>query len=544
MIKKINQFAFLVMSSFLAACDSKQAADAIYINGLVYTVDSAFTSAQAFAVKDGKFVAVGSNEAIEAQYAAPEIINLQGMPVYPGFIDAHCHFYGYGLGLQTVDLTNCKTFKEMVERVVAFKRTDEKAWIVGRGWDQNLWAGKEFPSKDTLDKLFPNTPVLLERVDGHAALVNQQALNLAGITANTQLVGGLVELKAGKPTGILVDNAVELATKVIPMKTEKEMNTALLQAQSNCFAVGLTTVDDAGLDKAVVNRMDKLQQDGKLKMRIYAMLNPTQENKEYYFKRGPYKSDRLHVRSFKVYADGALGSRGACLLKSYTDKANHMGFLLHQPLYFDTIAKECNEHGFQMNTHCIGDSANRYLLKTYAAVLTEKNDKRWRIEHAQVVNEADMIAFGKYAVIPSVQPTHATSDMYWAKERLSDARVKGAYAYKQLLEQNNLLAAGSDFPVEHINPLYGFYAAVARKDANGFPTQGFQMENALTREQALRAATIWAAYANFEDTEKGSIEVGKVADFVILEKDIMKIPIRESRDTKVKATYLNGEKVY
>lgn len=527
-----------------AACSSKKQVDQIFLHGKIYTVDSAFSVAEAMAVSDGKFVAVGTDKEILEQYTADTTIDLQQAPVYPGFLDAHCHFYGYGTGLQTVDLVGCKSPDEMLQRVKDFAKTSTSTWILGRGWDQNAWANKSFPTNDSLNALFPDRPVVLTRVDGHAALANAAALNLARITPETQLVGGLVEVKKGKCTGILVDNAVDLVTQVIPQKTAAEIEQALLVAEKNCFAVGLTTVDDAGLEGNIVRAIDSLQKAGSLQMRIYAMLAPTQENKERYFRIGPYKTDRLNVRSFKIYADGALGSRGACLLHPYKDQANNSGFLLQTPLYFDTIAAECAKYGFQMNTHCIGDSANRYLLSTYAKVLKGKNDLRWRIEHAQVVTAMDKAAFGQYSIIPSVQPTHATSDMYWAGDRLGAERLKTAYAYKELLEQNGLIANGSDFPVESINPLYGFYAAVARKDAASFPKGGFQVENALTREQALRGMTIWAAYSNFEEAEKGSIEAGKLADFVILEKDILKVPIRESRDTKVLATYLGGKKVY
>ncbi len=544
MIKSIIA-STLAIALFFSACSNKKRVDALYTNGMVYTVDSAFAIQQAFAVKDGKFIAVGATDSLLQIYTSDSIVDLQGGVVYPGFIDAHCHFYGYGTGLQTVDLVGCKSMEEMVQRVTVFATANPTIkWITGRGWDQNLWVGKQFPKKDTFDVLFLDKPVLLARVDGHAALANSTALKLAKVTSSTRLIGGLVEVINGKVTGILVDNAVDLVTKVIPEKTIEEINTALLQAQRNCFAVGLTTIVDAGLDKKIVDAMDALHKSKELKMRIYAMLNPTPENKTHYYKNGIYKTDYLNVRSFKIYADGALGSRGACLLHPYNDRPNYSGFLLQRPLYFDSIAVECAQYGFQMNTHCIGDSANRYLLSAYAKVLKGKNDLRWRIEHAQVVNDTDFDAFGTYSIIPSVQTTHATSDMYWAAERLGNERVKGAYAYKKLLYQNNMLANGSDFPVESINPLYGFYAAVARMDANNYPEKGFQTENALTREQALRAMTIWAAYANFEEKEKGSIESGKMADFVILEKDLMKAPIRETRDAKVKATFIAGEKVF
>jgi len=530
---KFKIVIILLSCVVLLSCSQKQKVDIIVHHGIVYTVDSSFKVVEAFAIKDGKFVAVGTNEDILNHYSATKMIDAGGKAVFPGLIDAHCHFYAYGKMKTEADLVGCQSFKEMVDRLVVYSKTNKAKWIMGRGWDQNRWPDKEFPVKDTLDLLFPNTPVYLSRVDGHAALVNQKALDLAVISVETKVEGGNIIIKNGKLTGILVDNAADKAKTVIPAPSKEEMKQYLLKAQEDCFKVGLTTVDDAGLDKNIIDLVDEMQKQGELKMRVYAMASSTEENLDYYLKHGPYKTERLNVRSFKFYADGALGSRGACLLKPYSDRPNEQGFLLSKPEYFTEMAKRIGNSSFQMNTHCIGDSANRYILNVYASVLGKDNNRRWRIEHAQVVNQEDIVKFGLYHILPSVQPTHATSDMYWAKERLGVERLKGGYAYKQLMEQNNVLPTGSDFPVESINPLFGFYAAVARQDSIGFPVGGFQPENALTREEALKGMTIWAAYANFEEKEKGSIETGKLADYVILDKDIMKIPLSEIRKVKV-----------
>ena len=536
----------LLFASALYGCSTsneKQKADLIICNAIVYTIDSAFATAESFAVKDGKILAVGKQEDIFSAYEG-EKLDLQGKAVYPGLIDAHCHFLGYGKGLTQADLIDTKSFDEVIQRVVEYSKIKKGEWIIGRGWDQNDWTAKEFPTKAKLDSLFPSTPVFLKRVDGHAALVNSEALKRAGINEKTKLNGGLIEVKNNKPTGILVDNAVDLVANVIPPANKEEIQSALLAAQANCFAAGLTTVDDAGLEKQVVDIIDEMQKKGELKMRIYAMLTDNQENLNYYLEHGKYKSDRLNICSFKFYADGALGSRGACLLHPYSDKPKEQGFLLNKPEYFIEKSKQLFEKGFQMNTHCIGDSSDRFILDTYGAVLKEKNNKRWRIEHAQVVDKADIHKFHQYSIIPSVQSTHATSDMYWAKDRLGEERIRNAYVYKDLLEQAGTIALGTDFPVENINPLYTFYAAVARKDLKGFPEQGFQPENALTREEALKGMTIWAAYSNFEEKEKGSLEAGKWADFIITDKDIMKVDINEVPNVKILATYLNGEKVH
>ena len=375
-------------------------------------------------------------------------------------------------------------------------------------------------------------------------MANGRALQLGGVTAATKLLGGTVTVKNGKTTGILVDNAIDLVSAKIPKTTEEQARKAILQAQQNCFEVGLTSVVDAGLDKETIDLYKKLHQDSSLKMRIYAMVNPTPSNMEYYFDQGVYQDDQLTIRSFKIYGDGALGSRGAALLKPYTDKPEETGFLLSTEDDFRDLASKMYENGFQMNTHCIGDSANRTLLNIYADVLKGKNDLRWRIEHAQVVNPDDVPKFAEFSIIPSVQPTHATSDMYWAEQRLGPDRIKHAYIFKELLDQNGLIALGSDFPVEFINPLYGFHAAVARKDKNNWPDEGFQIENKLTREEALKGMTIWAAYANFEENLKGSIETGKLADLVIMESDIMIEDAKNLRDLPIWATVVGGKMVY
>lgn len=541
--------ALLLGGTLLGSCTSSnsgsETADLIVYNGNVYTVNKNFDKAEAFAVKDGKIVAVGTSEEIRGKYKAAEELDAEGKTIYPGFIDAHAHFYRYGLSLQSADLVDTESFKEVVQKVADHRQKYPEAdWITGRGWDQNDWPVKEFPTKDTLDLLFPDTPVLLTRIDGHAALANQKALELAGVTPQTKLVGGLVEVENGKMTGILVDNAIDLVSSKIPAPTEEESREALKIAEANTFAFGLTTVDDAGIDKATVDLIDDMHRKGELQMRVYAMLNPTQGNQDHYFKNGPYKTDRLNVRSFKIYSDGALGSRGACLLEPYHDKHGQYGFLLASEQEFRDIAAKLNEHGFQMNTHAIGDSANRLLLDIYGEVLGGENDKRWRIEHAQIINPADMAKFGKYNIIPSVQPTHATSDMYWAGDRLGKERVKHAYPFKELMEQNGYIPLGTDFPVESINPFYTFHSAVARQDAKNWPEGGFQMENAMSREDALRGMTIWAAKSNFEENEKGSIEPGKFADFILLDRDLMTVAPEQMREAQVLCTYLDGKLVY
>jgi hypothetical protein len=537
----MKKFIYFFIISLLFSSCQKEKADMIVINSNTYTVNDSFEIAEAFAIKDGKFIAVGSNDDIQKKYQSDNLIDAKNQTIVPGLIDAHCHFYRMGLQQQKVSLEGTKSYDEVLEKLVAFQKEKNTFFITGRGWDQNDWEVKEFPTKEKLDALFPTIPVAIRRVDGHAMLVNQAAIDLAGINEKTKVSGGEIILKDGKMTGVLIDAAMNFIK--IPEPSKQEAVQGLLDAQKICFSYGLTTVDDAGIDQNTIELIDSLHQSNDLKMRIYAMISGNNQAQiDYYIKKGIYKTDKLNVRSFKVYGDGALGSRGAAMRKSYSDRENHFGALIYSPERYQEIAKQIAASDYQMNTHAIGDSANTWLLKVYKDVLKNKENKRWRIEHAQIISPEDFKNFDN--ILPSVQPTHATSDMYWAEERIGKERIKGAYAFKDLLKIYGKIALGTDFPVEEVNPFLTFYAATIRKDIANYPKNGFQMENALTREETLKGMTIWAAYSNFEEQEKGSIEVGKFADFVILNQNIMKVDGKEIPKTKAIATFLNGEKVF
>ena len=547
------KYIFLLISTVfvtLSACSSKKKADLLITNALVYTADSSFSTTDAFVIKDGLFLAVGPAQTLTREYDADSTADLGGQPVYPGFYDPHAHFLGLGQVLGQADLVGAESYDEIISRLRSFyQKNPNVTWLTGRGWDQNDWADKAFPTKEKLDAAFPNVPVALTRVDGHALLVNSKALRLAQVTATSRVAGGEVMLFAtgrlsAEPTGVLVDNAMQLVRRVLPRPDNAEKTRMLQAAQQACVALGLTTVSDAGISPDEINLIDSLQKAGKLKIRDYAMVSLGEPNLDYFLKRGPFQTDRLTVRSFKLYADGALGSRGACLRQPYTDRPATGGFLLLSPTELERVTKLLYASNFQANTHCIGDSANHLMLELYGKLLKKPNNRRWRIEHAQVVSRDDVWKFNRYSIIPSVQPTHATSDMYWATERLGAVRVKGAYAFKDLMKQNNMIAFGSDFPVEAPNPLFGFHSAVARQDAKNFPTGGYQMENAVDRKSALLAMTRWAAYANFEDHLRGSIAPGKQADFVVLDRDIMTVPNAQLRQTTVRQTWIGGERVY
>ena len=537
---KTSNYIFILLLILNLGCTNNKA-DLIVINSKIYTANKSNEVAKSIAVRNGKIIDIDSIN-LDNKYEAKEILDANEKTILPGLIDSHCHFYNLGLDQQVVDLRGTTSFEEIIERLKVYDLNNESNVILGRGWDQNDWEIKQFPVNTQLNSIFKNKLVVLERIDGHAYIVNDNALQLAGIDENTLVRGGLVLLKNNKPTGVLIDAPMSMVDKVLPEKTTKEKVNALKEAEEISFSYGLTTVDDAGLGMEIIDLIDSLHKTNELKIKIYAMVSVSKTNIQKLKKSGKIKTPKLNVRSFKVYGDGALGSRGAALKKPYCDDPHNYGFLRTDIKDLKYYANEIANMGFQMNTHAIGDSTVSVLLKEYQKVLNDIDDPRWRIEHSQVV---DLNEFNLYndKILPSVQPTHATSDMYWAYDRLGE-RIEGAYAFKDLLSSSKRIALGTDFPVERVNPFHTFYSSIERKDLSGYPAGGFQIENALSREETLKGMTIWGAYFNFEENEKGSIEKGKSADFIIIDQNIMEIEAAKIPNTKVLKTFVDGELVY
>ena len=540
-----NKFSLLfVISLLVSSCITKTEVDLIIHNGTIYTVNDNNDVFESIVIQDGKIIDLGKNNQILNKYKSENTLDIEGKYAYPGFIDAHCHFLQYGLQQDMVDLSDAESYSDVI-KLLKTKESNSN-WLIGYGWDQNKWENSVWPDNKELNLHFKNKNIVIYRIDGHALLANQNAIINANINVDTVISGGHIQKIDGKISGLFIDNAMDLIIDKIPEPDENSKKNALLKAQRDCFSLGLTTVDVAGLNKNDIDLIDRLHSSEELKIKIYAMLSDSESNFEYYIDKigQPIKKERLNIRSYKFFADGSLGSRGACLLKPYNDQKYNTGFMLQEKTNFEKKLTILKAHGFQACTHAIGDSANRSILNSYSKILKESNDLRWRIEHAQCVSNKDIVNFKNYNIIPSVQPTHATSDFNWAVKRLGRKRILDCYKYYSLFNQNKLIALGTDFPVEEINPIHTFYAAVFRKNYLDKPIGGFQKEESLNSSQAIRGMTIWAALANFEENEKGSLEIGKYADIVILSRDIITENEKNVLNTKVLKTIVNGEIVY
>jgi predicted amidohydrolase YtcJ len=505
------------------------------------------------AVRDGKVLFTGSlREAMALKGASTKVVDLGGRTVIPGMVDAHAHLLGLGESLRNVDLVGTKSYDEVIARVVArAKDVPPGKWIIGRGWDQNQWGDTRFPTHEALSRALPNNPVALERVDGHALLVNTAAMRAAGVGATTKdPSGGRLERTAsGEPTGVLVDHAQELINRAIPAPSREETRQAIRAAIAESHRWGLVGLHDAGESRGTIDLMEEMAKAGEIPFRLYVMIGDDSAAVAHYLARGPQSGlydDHLWIRSIKLYADGALGSRGAALLEPYTDDPNNRGLLLSAPAHIQDVAARALRAGFQVNTHAIGDRGNRIVLDAYEAALkaAPTADHRFRVEHAQILNHDDIPRFAQLGVIPSMQAVHQTSDMYWAGNRLGSGRLFGAYAWRSLLSTGIAVPNGSDFPVEAVNPLLSFHSAVSRQDAANWPAGGWLPEQRMTRDEALKAMTIWPAHAAFQEATMGSLSPGKLADFVVLDRDIMTVADGDILGTAVLATYIGGKPVY
>ncbi len=549
----------LVAAALLAA-PSAQAqrttpvpADLIVTNARVYTADESRPLAEAFAVRDGRIVFVGSRQEADAlKGSATRVVDAGGRTVIPGMVDAHAHFGGLAQKLRAVDLVGTKSYDEVIARVVEKAKTTPKGtWIIGRGWDQNAWGDTRFPTHEKLSAALPDHPVALERVDGHAAFANMAAMRLAELTAATKDPSGgkIIRDAQGNPTGVLVDNASSIVERKIPSPTMADTRAALKDAIAVMHRWGLTGVHDAGASAPMIDLYEDMAKSKELGLRLYVMIGDDSTALRKYMAMGPRSAlydGQVWVRSIKLYADGAMGSRGAALLEPYSDDPNNTGLLLSAPAHIRDVAERALKSGFQVNTHAIGDRGNRVVLDAYEQALktVPTADHRFRVEHAQIINYDDIPRFAQLGVIPSMQASHQTSDMYWIGKRLGPTRVLGAYAWRSLINSGVIIPNGSDFPVEEVNPLISFHASIARQDANDWPAGGWFPEQRMTREEALRSMTLWPAQAAFQEKEMGSLTTGKFADFVILDQDIMRVPAELVLKTKVLATYVAGKPVF
>jgi len=528
-------------------------ADLIVTNARIYTADDSRPLVEAFAVRGNRIVFTGSaREAATLKGATTRVVDAGGRTVIPGMVDAHAHFAGLAQTLRAVDLTGTKSVDEVIARVKAKAATLPKGtWITGRGWDQNAWGDTRFPTHDQLSAAVPDHPVLLTRVDGHANFANAAAMKLAGVTAASKDPSGgkILRTAQGAPSGVFIDNAQDLVGDKVPELTREEMRAALKDAIARMHSFGLVGMHDAGTSRANIDLFEEMAQKNELNLRLYVMIGDNAEALTHYFAMGPRSAlydGQVWVRAVKLYADGAMGSRGAALLEPYTDDPNNTGLLLSAPAHIEEVAKRGLAAGFQINTHAIGDRGNRVVLDAYdkALAATPRADHRFRVEHAQILHQDDIPRFAQMGVIPSMQASHQTSDMYWIGKRLGPTRLYGAYAWQSLLNTGVIIPNGSDFPVEEVNPLISFHASIARQDARDWPAGGWFPEQKMSREDALRSMTLWAAYAGFQEKELGSITPGKYADFVVLDQDIMRVPAEIVLKTKVLETWVGGKQVY
>ena len=553
MTRLLSFLLALLAAPLVAQAPPSQPADLVVTAGHVYTADAAHPQAQAFAIRGARVVFVGSaREALALRGPQTRVVDLPGLTVLPGLTDAHCHLLSLGASLRQVDLTGSRSYEEVIRRVAArAAQARPGEWIEGRGWNQMDWPDTRFPTHEALSRAVPNNPVVLERVDGHAILVNARAMELAHVTAQTaDPAGGRILRNADRsPTGIFVDDAEGLIGRVVPPLSSEQTRDAVLAAVAEVNRWGLVGVHDAGVGASTIDIYEELARAGRYNLRNYVMIAGDSNNLRRYLARGPQQAlydGRIWLRAIKLVADGALGSRGAALLEDYSDEPGNRGLITTPLDYVHTVAVQALRNGFQLNVHAIGDRANREVLNAFEAALQEvpTADHRFRIEHAQIIHRQDIQRFAQLGVIPSMQTSHQSSDAPMAMNRLGWTRAQGAYPWRSLLSTGVVIPNGTDFPVEQVNPLIGFHAAITRQDASGWPAGGWFPAEAMTREEALLSLTLWPAYASFTEGVQGSLTPGKYADFVVLSQDIMSVAPDRILDTRVLMTVLGGQVVY
>lgn len=532
-------FVFLVV--VLNACMKGESVDLVVFNAKIHSLDEKNQTYEAMAIRDGKIIEMGPDRQILNKYRFENSIDAEGKEVYPGFIDAHGHLFSYAELRLGANVLGCESEEDMLIRVREYQDKAKREVVVGLGWDHSLWGLTDLPDNTRLNEEFPETPVCLFRIDGHSALVNDAFIEkIDGV--DSEIRGGEVLMTNGRPNGMFIDAAIALLEPHIPDYSIEEIKKELLEIQKELFGFGITGVHEAGVDFNELGILKGMVEDESLRLNIYAMLNPTQENKKFALENGVFQSRNLRIRSFKAYVDGALGSSGALLKEDYSDKPKYRGLSLMSPKELNDLAEFCLDVGYQLNSHGIGDSAISMILDMCANVYKTKPDHRFRIEHAQVVDLKDLHKFADYGVLPSVQPTHATTDRRWIESKIGAARMKGAYAYKSLKSQLGMIALGTDFPVEYTNPFYTIHSAVHRMNSQNEPTNGFLIEEALSFEETLKGMTFWNAFSAFEEGSLGTLETGKKATFVILDKPLNRKPSFMSNFSW--KTYIDGRLVH
>lgn len=518
MIKQVFHLVLLVV--VLSSCMKGQKVDLIIHNAVIHSMDEKLTTYEAMAIKDGIIVELGPERQILNKYATEKSIDAGGKDIYPGFTDAHVHLVLGAKQRMGVDLSQSKSFNQLLMDVEIYQQRNHDKIIVGHGWNEGAWRISELPTNERLNELFPNVPVCLFRNDGHTALINDAMMRLAKISADHVFEGGELLLKDGKPTGIVTDAVMDRVKEFLPKYTLEQLEEKIIDIQNELLMYGITNVHDAGLELEEVKLFQKMIDQGRLKLNVYGMLLPTEENITFAKKNGIFEYKNLSIRSFKLFADGSLGGRGALLSQPYADDVHTSGHATVTQEQLTNMVQLCKDLSYQLNTHAIGDAAVKIVLEAYASVRDINPDHRWRIEHAQIINPADLPLFAQYGVFPSVQPSHAVSDYLFAEKRLGANRLQHAYAYQSLLANTGMMAIGTDFPIESMNPFKTIYAACARKNEKEEPHAGFHIGEALTLDDCLRGMTVWSAFAGFQEDRLGKLEVGMDATFAIFERKV------------------------